>query len=210
MGLGLGFRLAAAGGVGAYIDFDGRDQRRSGEFSQGCGYYLGLGIVFDGGGDDVSASDRYGIGSAAHQAAGVAIDLGGNDSYACRTAAHLGAAWDESLGVFHDAAGDDSYRTDGLAVGAAAQQAFGIALDRAGRDQYRAFGGAVLGASSDNEYHFDATGLGSVALFLDLAGLDLYPAVRQNDAVQASADAAAARLSGQDSVFLDERSATAP
>ena len=210
MGLGLGFRLAAAGGVGAYIDFDGRDQRRSGEFSQGCGYYLGLGIVFDGGGDDVSACDRYGIGSAAHQAAGVAIDLGGNDSYACRTAAHLGAAWDESLGVFHDAAGDDSYRTDGLAVGAAAQQAFGIALDRAGRDQYRAFGGAVLGASSDNEYHFDATGLGSVALFLDLAGLDLYPAVRQNDAVQASADAAAARLSGQDSVFLDERSATAP
>ena len=144
------------------------------------------------------------------EAAGVAIDLGGNDSYACRTAAHLGAAWDESLGVFHDAAGDDSYRTDGLAVGAAAQQAFGIALDRAGRDQYRAFGGAVLGASSDNEYHFDATGLGSVALFLDLAGLDLYPAVRQNDAVQASADAAAARLSGQDSVFLDERSATAP
>lgn len=210
MGLGLGFRLAAAGGVGAYIDFEGRDQRRSGEFSQGCGYYLGLGILLDGAGDDVSTCDRYGIGSAAHQAAGVAIDLGGHDSYAARTAAHLGAAWDESLGVFHDAAGDDSYRVDGLSIGAAAQQAFGLAIDRAGRDQYRALGGVVLGASSDNEYHFDATGLGSVALFLDLEGLDLYPAARSNDAVRASAESATPRLKEQDSVFLDERSAATP
>ena len=205
MGLGLGFRLSAAGGVGAYLDYEGRDHRHSGEFSQGCGYFLGLGISFDGSGDDLSAADRYGIGSAAHQAAGVAIDLAGNDCYIGRTAAHVGAAWDESLGYFVDAAGDDSYRVDGLSLGAAAQQAVGIAIDRAGADQYRG-GGAFLGAASGNEYHFDATGLGSLGLFFDLAGFDLYPAARKNDASITSPEAPSARLSDCDSLFFDAAS----
>ena len=205
MGLGLGFRLAAAGGAGAYIDFEGRDQRESGEFSQGCGYYLGLGVLLDGSGDDVSTCDRYGIGSAAHQAVAVAIDLGGNDCYIGRTAAHVGAAWDESLGYFVDAAGDDSYRVDSLSLGAAAQQALGIAIDRGGADQYRG-GGATIGSASGNEYHFDATGLGSFAVFLDLAGFDLYPSTRGNDRRAVSAEEPADGLRDQDSAFIDEAS----
>ncbi len=209
MGFGLGFRLAAAGGVGAYIDFEGRDQRRSGEFSQGCGYYVGVGILFDGAGDDLSSSDRYGIGSAAHQSAGIAIDLGGNDTYIGRTAAHVGAAWDESLGYFVDASGDDSYRVDGLSIGSSAQQALGIAIDRAGNDQYRG-AGVVIGSASDNEYHFDAGGLGSLALFLDLAGIDLYPAARGNDRRITSPEEPGERLRDRDWVFIDEASGPAP
>ena len=205
MGLGLGFRFAAAGGVGAYIDFEGRDQRQSGEFSQGCGYYLGLGIAFDAAGDDVSVADRYGLGSAAHQSAGIAIDLGGNDIYVGRTAAHLGAAWDESLGYFVDAAGDDSYRADGLSIGAAAQQALAIAIDRGGADQYRA-ASVTIGAVADNEYHFDAKGLGSFAVFFDLAGFDLYPMGRTNESRIASPEGPRARLINHDSFFLDEHS----
>ena len=196
---------AAAGGVGAYIDFEGRDQRQSGEFSQGCGYYLGLGIAFDAAGDDVSVADRYGLGSAAHQSAGIAIDLGGNDIYVGRTAAHLGAAWDESLGYFVDAAGDDSYRADGLSIGAAAQQALAIAIDRGGADQYRA-ASVTIGAVADNEYHFDAKGLGSFAVFFDLAGFDLYPMGRTNESRIASPEGPRARLINHDSFFLDEHS----
>jgi hypothetical protein len=202
MGFGLGFRLAAAGGVGAYVDFAGRDVRRSGEFSQGCGYYLGLGILFDGAGDDVSVCDRYGIGASAHQAAGFYLDVGGDDSYIARTAAHVGGAWDESLAVFVDAAGNDSYRLDGLAGGAAAQQAVGFAIDRAGDDLYRANGGS-LGACGSNEYHFDTSGLGSFALFLDLGGVDLYPAGRSDGATVVSPESAAEMASGADSVFHD-------
>jgi hypothetical protein len=202
MGLGLGFRMAAAGGVGAYIDYEGRDLRQSGEFSQGCGYYLGLGVLADLGGDDVAVCDRYGLGGSAHQAAGVYIDAAGDDTYVARTAAQLGGAWDESLSLFVDAAGTDSYRADGLALGAAAQQAVGVAIDRAGNDSYRATGSS-LGAAGDNEYHFDQGGLGSFALFLDLGGVDLYPATRSDGTSLVSGESAVPRARGSDGVFRD-------
>ncbi|MFM7133478.1 MAG: hypothetical protein ACKO0W_04085 [Planctomycetota bacterium] len=217
MGFGLGLRTAAAGGVGAYIDFAGRDLRRSGEFSQGCGYYYGVGLLVDAGGDDVAVCDRYGLGSAAHQAVGVYIDLGGNDSYAARTAAHLGGAWDESLAVFVDSSGHDSYRADALALGSTSQQALAIAVDRAGDDQYRlgALGPPTygLGATGTNEYHFARTGLGSFAVFLDLGGWDLYPGfaplapgARANDATVVSPEQAEPSHARADGVFIDERS----
>jgi hypothetical protein len=202
MGLGLGFRLAAAGGVGAYIDLAGNDERRSGEFSQGCGYFLGLGILLDADGDDRAECDRYGLGSAAHQAIGVAIDRRGNDRFIGHTAAHLGGAWDESIAVFVDLAGDDESSVGSLSLGGAAQQALGLSVDRAGADR-RTAGGASLGASSTNEYHFAKGGLGSFGAFLDLAGLDLYPAGRADDTTVVTVEAPAAELREQDGAFLD-------
>ena len=237
MGLGVGFRLAAAGGVGAYIDFAGRDIRRSGEFSQGCGYFLGLGILLDESGDDVSISDRYGIGSAAHQAAGVALDLAGNDTYIARTAAQIGGAWDESIAIFVDEGGDDSYRVDALSLGAAAQQALGIAVDRSGADIYRVTNNAMavlgispdqsyvsqlsqmpltktppttLGAASANDYHYAATKLGSLAIFFDLAGLDCYPLTRFNNRIEFSDESTGTELANHDSVFVDANSTPNP
>jgi hypothetical protein len=209
MGCGFGFRFAAAGGVGAYLDLSGRDVRRSGEFSQGCGYFLGVGILFDGAGDDVSTADRYGIGSAAHQAAGIAIDLAGNDVFTGRTAAHLGAAWDQSLGVFIDAGGDDSYRVHDLSIGAASQQAFGFAIDRSGSDLYEALRN-TLGGAADNDYHFERTGLGSLACFVDLGGTDRYPPDRADDSVTISGESATAELKQRDGVFIDRTAASAP
>ncbi len=208
MGLGLGFRLASAGGVGLFVDLAGDDVRRSGEFSQGCGYFLGLGILVDGAGDDTVVCDRYGVGSAAHQAAGVAIDRAGRDSYLVRTAAHLGGAWDESVGVFLDLAGDDSYRAGGLSLGGAAQQAVAIMVDAAGDDDYRG-GGAILGEPSSNEYHFGTTGLGSLALFVDLSGRDAYPGDRADGRTIATPDEATPELRGRDGVFVDRAPAPA-
>lgn len=209
MGCGFGFRFAAAGGVGAYLDLSGSDVRRSGEFSQGCGYFLGLGILFDGAGDDVSTADRYGIGSAAHQSMGIAIDLAGNDAYTGRTAAHLGAAWDQSLGVFIDAAGNDSYTVQDLSIGAASQQGFGFAIDRLGSDHYQALSN-TLGRAADNDYHFEGTGLGSLACFVDLDGTDRYPPDRGDDTVAVSDESAAAELKQRDGVFIDRAAASRP
>ena len=206
MGFGVGFRLSSAGGVGFFVDEAGDDIRRSGEFSQGCGYFLGLGVLVDGAGDDTVVCDRYGLGSAAHQAAGVAIDRTGRDSYLTRTAAHLGGAWDESVAFFLDLAGDDTYRTGGLSLGGAAQQAIAIMVDAAGDDAYLG-GGATLGEPSSNEYHFGTTGLGSLALFVDLAGRDHYPASRRNGSVVPTPDEASPGLGGRDGVFVDEDSA---
>lgn len=206
MGFGFGFRLSAPGGVGAYIDLSGRDHRRSGEFAQGCGYYFGLGFLFDAEGDDTASCDRYGLGGAAHQAAGVMIDAAGNDSYTAKTAAHLGGSWDETVAIFVDGAGDDSYRCDGLSLGGAAQQALAWFVDRGGNDLYRA-GGAAIGGASGNEYHFDALRLGSLGLFCDLAGDDRYPSGTgrdlRNGATLQSGEVATQQLLGLDWVFID-------
>lgn len=203
MGFGLGFRLSSAGGVGYFADYAGDDIRRSGEFSQGCGYFLGLGVLVDGAGDDTVTCDRYGLGSAAHQAAGVAVDRAGRDSYLTRTAAHLGGAWDESVAFFADLAGDDTYRTGGLSLGGAAQQAIAIMVDAAGDDSYLG-GGAILGEPSSNDYHFATTGLGSLAFFVDLAGRDHYPANRLNGTVVPTPDEPTPGLGARDGVFIDE------
>ena len=69
-----------------------------------------------------------------------------------------------------------------------------------------AAGGASLGASSTNEYHFAQAGLGSFGAFLDLAGLDLYPAGRADDSTAASPEAPAAELRDQDGAFIDANS----
>jgi hypothetical protein len=202
MGLGVGFRMAAAGGVGAYLDLAGNDTRRSGEFSQGCGYYLGLGILVDGAGDDVVTADRYGIGSAAHQAAGLALDLAGNDVYRGKTAAHLGGSWDESVAIFADLAGDDRYDVASLSLGGAAQQAIAIFVDQAGADHY-ASGGACLGAASGNDYHFDESGLASFGAFFDLRGIDAYPEGRRNNETVVSGEALTEKAANLDGLFVD-------
>ncbi len=174
IGMGFGFRRDVSGGTGFIDDFGGNDHSESGEFSQACGYYFGLGAIRDRAGDDIRTADRYSVAAAAHQAGGIFLDASGNDSNACATAANCGGAWDQSVAVFIDCHGDDSYHCDGLAIGAAAQQALGLFEDRAGRDRYR-FAGQSLGSGGMNEYHFKDAGLGSLSLFLDLGtAIDLY------------------------------------
>jgi len=212
MGFGLGFRLVAAGGVGAYVDLAGDDRRTSGEFSQGCGYYLGLGLLIDREGNDEVECDRYGLGGSAHQAAGIYLDRAGNDRYLGKTAVHVGGAWDESIGVFIDSAGDDAYAVAALALGGAANQSIALAIDRAGADRY---GAAMpsLGAGGTNDYHFDDYQVGSLGLFLDLDGADTYPESRDdgrgNDRTIASPEAITAPGTGADGVFIDRAAAPA-
>ena len=169
-GVGFGFRTALAGGTGIMLDLAGDDRYFAGEFSQGGGYFLGIGIARDTGGRDFWSGDRYAHGWSAHQAVGIMIEDSGDDVFLSRTAASQGAAWDQSVSVLVDRSGNDTYRADGLAQGSAAQQAFAMMIDCGGDDTLDAAAPTCQGGSGPNDYHFDSTGARSVSVLLLLDG----------------------------------------
>ena len=201
-GCGFGYRVGAPGGVGALVDLAGDDRYEAGEFAQGCGYFLSLGILRDEGGRDLYYGNRYAQGTAAHQAFGALLEGGGDDIYWSMTAAGQGAAWDMAGAVLVDRGGDDRYQADGLSQGAAAQQAFGALVDLAGDDDYRA-AGASQGAADGNQYHWDATRCTSLGVLRDAAGRDRFSGERRGaGARMLTGNADAERGQGKWGVFV--------
>jgi hypothetical protein len=138
-GFGIGLRHHASGGIGILIDSEGCDRLRAGNFSQGGGYYFGLGILRNSGnGDDEYVASHYGQGFSAHSAAGILIDEGGNDHYSGSVGALQGAAWDLGIAALLDKSGNDTYESAGLffSQGAAAHNGFSFFIDRTGEDRY--------------------------------------------------------------------------
>ena len=162
-GAGIGFRGIASGGIGVVVDAGGKDKWEAGNFSQGGGYYYGLGIFRSMGSEnDVYIGSRYAQGFCAHEAMGCFIEDGGNDYYTTRQGVNAGLAWDECVTVFIDEAGDDYYNGGtGFSLGASAHNAICIFEDRGGKDQYiYAAGPARAGG---NDYH----GGTSLSFFID-------------------------------------------
>lgn len=162
-GVGMGFRGIASGGIGILIDEDGNDKWEAGNFSQGGGYYYGMGIFRSlGDGDDTYIGSRYAQGFCAHQAIGVFIEDGGNDTYLTRQGVNAGLAWDECVTVFIDEAGDDYYDGGtGFSLGASAHNAFMFWLDKGGKDEYHYAAGPAR--AGGNDYH----GGYSLSFFID-------------------------------------------
>ena len=159
-GVGCGFRRSASGGIDALVDGAGDDLYQAGNFSQGTGYFFGMGLLVDVDGDDRYRSSRYSQGSAAHQAVGCLLDLRGDDDYFARQAANQGAAWDAAVGILEDRDGNDEYEGGGLAQGAASMNGVGILFDWNGVDQYRAVDGQGRGGSTEYWGGRDALNLG--------------------------------------------------
>ncbi len=152
-GFGIGYRHHASGGIGILIDSEGCDRFRAGNFSQGGGYYFGLGILRNSGnGDDEYIASRYGQGFSAHSAAGILIEGGGDDHYSGHVGALQGAAWDLGIAALVDRSGNDTYESDGLffSQGAAAHNGFSYLIDGRGEDIYRF---EEEGKVSKNTYH---------------------------------------------------------
>ena len=150
------------------IDAGGHDRYRAGNFSQGGGYYFGLGLLRNSGdGDDHYIGSRYGQGFSAHSAAGILIDDGGNDRYSGLVGALQSAAWDLGLASLVDKAGDDVYDSGGLffSQGAAAHNGFSLFIDMAGLDVYHF---DEEGTISRNDYH----GGNSLSVRIDDGGAD--------------------------------------
>jgi hypothetical protein len=174
-GVGIGYRPYASGGVGILFDRAGADRMEAGNFSQGGGYYYGLGMLLCAGDEnDHYIGSRYAQGFTAHQAAGIMIEAGGNDRYSTRNAVAQGLAWDESVTLFIEEAGDDIYEGGGFSQGASAMNAWAIFLDLDGMDTYLYCDQA---ANSGNSYH----GGTSLSFFVDAGGDDdSYPSKRNN------------------------------
>ncbi len=191
-GCAQGFRTLASGGLGVVVDGGGADRMEAGNFSQGGGYYYGLGALRAlGADDDVYIGSRYNQGFCAHQALGVLIEDGGNDLYTTRQGVAQGLAWDECVTLFVDAGGQDIYEGGRFfSQGAAAHNSFCFFFDRGGRDIYRYAPGQAR--AGGNGYH----GGTSFALFVDERGSrDVY--------TSAGAANGVARYKPQHGFFLD-------
>jgi hypothetical protein len=167
-GCGMGFRTIASGGFGLLVDGGGTDRMEAGNFSQGGGYYFGLGVLRAAGREgDRYIGSRYNQGFTAHQAVGVFLEDGGDDFYTTRQAVAQGLAWDECVTVFDDAQGDDTYQGGGgFSQGASAHNSVCLFRDRGGRDTYDYAPGQAL--AGGNDYH----GGTSLSLFVDEGGAE--------------------------------------
>ncbi len=162
-GVGIGFRGYSSGGVGVLLDSAGNNEFRSGNFSQGVGYFFGLGVLYASGqGDDRYQGSRYSQGSSAHSAMGVLIDEGGNDQYLSLSGVSQAASWDLASAALWDKAGNDRYQGSNAF---ASQNGFSLFVDEAGDDSYD----RILNGGS-NDYH----GGFSLGVFIDAAGEDEY------------------------------------
>ncbi len=158
-------------GVGVLYDDGGSDRYDSEEASQGNAAY-GIGLLLDrGAGNDTYAVMNHGAGAGGPGGVGVLFDGGGDDTYTSdpgtpesggnalyyspqmpnaanhsgSQGAGLGVRWDEKglflsggLGILRDQSGDDRYLCGLFCQGSAFWQATGILSDGAGADHYDA------------------------------------------------------------------------
>jgi hypothetical protein len=187
MGQGAGYGVrgdlfdgrSTSGGIGMLLDLAGNDRYEAQLMAQGFGYYEGLGLLLDDGGNDHFETAWYGMGAGVHFAAGVLLKRGvGNDTYRSTHEMVLGTGSDFSVGVFVDEGGDDEYSVGELSLGVAYANSTGIFVDGAGNDRYTVASPAcrALGASYMHAWGNVRETLPSLGLFMDLAGVDSYPA----------------------------------
>jgi hypothetical protein len=151
-GIGAGLRQVGNGGIGVILDGGGNDVYEYDYISHGGGYWLGVGFARDFGGDD----RRYG---------GTRKAYGGGprgepefQRFACGFACHY------AFGCCFDDEGDDTYGGTIMGLGFAWDDAIGVLCDFAGNDRYEATGGSTQGCGAQ-------AGLG---VLFDYKGNDTY------------------------------------
>jgi hypothetical protein len=187
MGQGAGYGMrgvffdgrSTSGGIGLLLDLAGNDRYEAQVFAQGVGYFEGLGMLLDDGGNDHFEAAWYAMGASAHYAAGILLKRGvGNDVYRSTHEMVLGTGNDLSVGVFVDEGGDDAYTVGDLSLGAAYANSTGIFVDGAGNDRYSVASTRcrALGAAHMHAWGNARETLPNLGLFMDLGGVDSYPA----------------------------------
>ena len=167
-GYGLGLRPYYAGGVGLIIEGGGNDIYATDIFGQGGAYWYGLGAIVDKSGHDKYNSYQYAQGSGIHLAVGLLKDYDGWDFYTSNGVSQ-GCGHDYGVGILDDVKGNDNYSAYSLSQGAGNANGIGILLDRSGRDGYlnKEPGNTRGYGNPRREY-------GSIGLFVDGAGDDFY------------------------------------
>ena len=173
-----------AGGLGALIDIKGNDTYYSGNWTLGCGYWFGTGLVYEGDGDDLYKSVYFTQASGAHYCIGAILDEGGNDTHELWENAGAGIAfgWDYTNALLFDIGGNDRYIAKIISLGCAQIRSNALLFDIGGDDYYQlqegqqGFGAATYRDSYDipNRFSpFDAYAK-SFGLLLDIGGNDSY------------------------------------
>ena len=187
-GVGAGLRQVANGGIGVLLEGGGDDRYEYDYLAHGGGYWFGVGMARDFGGDDrrhtgtLQAFDggkrteptyqKYGSGWGCHFALGFCFDDAGNDTYG-GTIMGLGFAWDMSVGVLCDFAGNDRYEAARQNTqGCGAQAGLGVLFDYEGNDAY--LGSSQGYASSSVSYHPRSACGGNFSFVVDYGGKDEY------------------------------------
>jgi len=160
-GSGAGLRQVANGGIGVILDGGGDDVYEYDYLAHGCGYWLGVGFARDFGGND----QRLGATRTAYN--------GGarGERQFQRFSNGLGCHY--ALGFCFDDAGNDRYHGTIMGLGFAWDVAVGVICDFAGDDQYTSTGSTTQG-------HGAQAGLGVI---FDYKGNDVYRGYSQGRAV---------------------------
>ena len=193
-GVGSGLRQVANGGIGVILDGGGDDVYEFDYLAHGGGYWCGVGMARDFGGNDRrlitrTAFDgsqrpepkfgRFNCGWGCHYSLGFLFDDSGDDVYE-GTIMGLGMAWDCSVGALCDFGGNDRYEaTGGLTQGVGAQMGLGILFDYNGDDVY--LGTSQGYASPSVTYHPMPTCGGNFSFLADYGGNDKYGCGAKNN-----------------------------
>ncbi len=202
-GIGAGIRQVACGGLGVILDGGGDDVYEFDYFAHGGGYWMGVGIARDFGGNDKRLGatlkaynggqrtearwQRFSNGFGCHYAVGYLFDDSGNDFYD-GTIMGLGMGWDLGAGFLIDFDGDDVYAAmGGLTQGVGAEGSIGVLLDYRGNDTYK--GRNQGNASSRLTYHSPMDCGSNFSFVVDHGGNDIYGSRVQNNAMNQSGTA---------------------
>ena len=173
-----------AGGLGALLDIKGNDHYYSGNWTLGCGYWLGTGLVYEGEGNDLYESVYFTQASGAHYCIGAIVDEGGDDIHKLWETAGAGIAfgWDYTVAMLCDRGGNDRYEAKIISLGCAQIRSDAFLIDIGGDDYYQLQAGQQgLGAATYQPSYdipnkiapFDAYSK-SFAILLDIGGNDTY------------------------------------
>lgn len=170
-GASLGFRPISSAGIGIVAEGGGNDIYFSDIYGQGTSYWFGLGSLVDRKGNDSYTSFQYSQGAGVHLAFGTLIDSEGNDNYVSHGVSQ-GCGHDIAFGGLFDARGDDNYVVESLSQGGGNADAISLFVDGAGDDGYIARHTNTMGFSDIRRMY------GMIGVFLDLGGRDFYGSVK--------------------------------
>jgi len=167
-GFGYGLRPTISGGIGGIVDVEGNDFYSSDIFGQGSSYWWSLGFICDQKGNDNYQSFQYAQGSAAHMSVGILLDESGQDVYTSKGVSQ-GCGHDFSAGILLDRGGDDTYTAHDLSQAAGSANGVGLLIDNSGNDCY-----SIRDLTNSQGYGNPRREYGSIGLFIDLGGKDIY------------------------------------
>lgn len=167
-GYGLGLRPYYAGGIGLIIEGGGNDVYNADIFGQGGGYWYSLGAIVDKSGHDKYNGYQYCQGAGIHLAIGLLKDYDGWDFYQSDGVSQ-GCGHDFGFGLLWDVKGNDNYSAYSLSQGAGNADGIGILIDESGTDGYlNKYPGNTRGYGNQRRE------FGSLGIFLDMSGDDFY------------------------------------